>query len=49
MATAITKKKGKVLESMIKILANDSIFNGSVGSVGAKRWMDDRFIYDVPK
>ena len=49
MATAITKKKGKVLESMIRKLANDSIFNGSVGSVGAKRWMDDRFIYAVPK
>jgi hypothetical protein len=46
MAKAITKKKGKMLETLISKLANETTWNDKVG---AKRWMDDSFTYVIPK
>jgi hypothetical protein len=46
MAKALAKKKGKMLETLISKLANETTWDKTLG---AKRWMDVSYSYVVPK
>jgi hypothetical protein len=46
MAKALSKKKGKSLDNLIRKLANEKTWDDTLGT---ERWMDVNFSYVVPK